>query len=69
MLNSIFTTTSSGTSVTLPTFILAMATAMLLGLVTALVYLKLITHVCHHRSFHLRWFIAGRNRGHYHVSG
>ena len=40
MLNSIFTTTSSGTSVTLPTFILAMATAMLLGLVTALVYLK-----------------------------
>lgn len=40
MLNSIFTTTSSGTGVTLPTFILAMATAMLLGLVTALVYLK-----------------------------
>lgn len=40
MLNSIFTTTSSGTGVTLPTFILAMATAMLLGLVTTLVYLK-----------------------------
>lgn len=40
MLNSIFTTSSSGTAITLPTFIIAMVTAMILGLVTALVYLK-----------------------------
>lgn len=40
MLNSIFTASSSGTAITLPTFIIAMVTAMVLGLVTALAYLK-----------------------------
>jgi hypothetical protein len=40
MLNSIFSSSSTGEVLTLPTFIAAMATALVLGLIASIVYLK-----------------------------
>lgn len=70
MLNSIFTTSSSGTAITLPTFIIAMVTAMTLGLVTALVYLKTYNSRVSPQKFFVHiGLIASRDCGHYYAGG